>query len=153
VSYADADRGVRVEMASNGVGEVTGWGTDTLTENPFVIVVRGSDHDDVMIGGPDFDQLLGGPGVDRIRGGGSADLLTGGRGAGDVVRGQVGRDILGDAGRKAHLYGGPGADDLWGTKYADHLDGGAGDDEAFPRGGQDTCVSIEDQHGGCESSS
>ncbi len=88
-------------------------GTDTLIgiEN-----VRGTGHDDVIVGDDGNNGLLGGNGSDVLRGNGGADTLEG----------QAGEDIL---------EGGGGDDTLYGSLDDDHLTGGAGDD--FIHGGAD----------------
>lgn len=45
------------------------------------IVIKGSDHNDVLMGGAEANEIYGGEGQDILRGGGGGDVLHGGDGA------------------------------------------------------------------------
>jgi hypothetical protein len=152
-SYADADRGVRVDLGS---GTSTGWGDDVLRSvegvvgSPFDDVIVGGDGADLLRGEAGEDDLGGGPGDDGIDGGDGRDLLdlatASGRvmvnlvagkaqgqgsdlvnGVEDVTGSRFGDGLQGD-GSDNWIDGGPGDDTLNGLAGDDRLDGGEGTD-------------------------
>jgi hypothetical protein len=107
--------GVVEEFPSRTVARVDvdgGAGNDQITVDAGAIpvVVRGSDGNDRVTGGPANDTLDGGGGVDTIYGGGGDDVIVGGAGW-DVLFGEDGDDWI--ASRDGEL---------------DSVDGGAGRD-------------------------
>ena len=134
VAFDTSGRGVRVDLAE---GTATGQGRDRIVATETA--VRGSSHDDVLLGDPTtFNELVGLGGDDRLVGGALGDQLAGDSAHGGSASGQ---DVLvGGAGDDA-LTGGPGRDVVSGgdgadTFYAlpgqpsgsDRLRGGTGDD-------------------------
>lgn len=109
---------------------------------------RGSNGNDVLIGGSARDRLDGGRGHDRLTGGAQNDRLIGGAGR-DVLSGGSGNDKLiggthndrlgGGTGRDA-LDGGRGDDRLSGGLGRDVLDGGPGSDRLIGGGGADRMI-------------
>ena len=110
-----------------------------------VVVLNGSNGNDVLIGdwGPDTlaglggnDTLYGYDGSDRMTGGTGHDVFYGGRGD-DLMYGQDGNDILrGDNGAD-RLYGGYGNDDLGAGDGDDVLNGDGGHDTMRGENGHD----------------
>jgi serralysin len=91
---------------------------DTLIGDNGNNELWGEDGDDIIDGSGGADKLYGDDGDDRLKGGGGADNLFGGYGN-DVLRGMEGDDALvGDDGDD-RLYGGDGVDFLAGSHGAD----------------------------------
>ena len=67
-------------------GTVSGYGNDTLAG---VEMVSGTEHDDVLIGGPGNDDFYGGWGDDYLDGGDGWDILHGGPDNDRCVRGEI----------------------------------------------------------------
>lgn len=85
-SYADAEAGVTLSLASGGTGgEAAGDSFDSIE------VVEGSAHADSLTGDEWVNALLGAAGNDLLRGAGGDDVLEGGVGA-DVIEGGEGND-------------------------------------------------------------
>jgi len=105
--YSGAPKGVSVDLEE---GTATGIGADTLSgvEN-----IKGSRHDDVLLGSPDPNAFHGGGGDDEISG-------NAGR---DAVIGALGNDLL---------FGGADRDTVSGGRGKDQLDGGEGRDTCIP---------------------
>lgn len=113
VLYGDAERGVVVDLS---VEEpfATGEGTDTIRLGEHA-GVRGSSHDDTIIGSPGPDHLVGGPGNDQVSGGPGADIVRGeARGTtdpgDDVLSGGDGDDLIGSYSGQDTVIAGPGRD-------------------------------------------
>ncbi len=130
VDYSNAVRGMQVDLT---LGTAQGQGMDTLATQAWY--VKGSDHDDVLLGSVYADHLSGGRGADRIAGRAGADVISadvlgpGDDGAADIVRGQRGPDHLMASGGPDILLGGPGNDEIadWGAS-ADRIAGHGGND-------------------------
>lgn len=105
LSYKDSRHAIRVDRAA---GTVTGEGADTIVGDQLVIV-RGSAHDDVMLGSADREAFVGGPGQDRLEGGDAGDVLWGGRGR-DELAGGAGGDFMIFGGARDTVDGGDGLD-------------------------------------------
>jgi Ca2+-binding RTX toxin-like protein len=89
--------------------------------------LRGTHHDDVIIGSNGADRIDGRGGDDTICGAGGSDDIEGGDGD-DILYGGTGFDnIHGDSGDDL-LFGGSSNDDLFGGKGEDDLQGGTGTD-------------------------
>jgi Ca2+-binding RTX toxin-like protein len=143
LSAATAPSGIHVDLAAGSAAD--GWGgVDSLAglEN-----VRGSAHDDVILGDGGSNEFLGHDGDDRLAGRGGTDFLWGLAGA-DTLEGGDGRDVLvGDFGAALPfgsadpgsdvLLGGAGGDFLFGNHGDDTLYGGSGDDALFGELGND----------------
>ena len=87
-SYIDAQSGVNVSLMEVGIQDTGGSGHDQLTgiEN-----LKGSNHDDELIGDTSGNRLDGGDGNDRLLGGSGHDVLLGGAGN-DYLHGGTGTD-------------------------------------------------------------
>ncbi|MFM7423254.1 MAG: Hint domain-containing protein, partial [Alphaproteobacteria bacterium] len=87
--FADATGAVTVDL-SGAIGTATGGADDFLTgvEN-----LRGSSHNDALVGDDGTNVLLGGNGDDSLAGGGGNDSLFGGDGV-DQLSGGAGNDWL-----------------------------------------------------------
>ena len=87
--------------------------------------LRGSMHDDVLIGDGGKNKLFGNMGDDMLKGMGEADTLHGGKGmdtlyggdGNDILRGEMGDDALKGEDGSDTLVGGPGADKLFGGMF------------------------------------
>lgn len=77
-SYADATRGVKVDLSITEAQNTKGGGVDLLVSIENLI---GSSHDDILIGGAGPNQLDGGAGDDILIGGANPDRLIGGEGS------------------------------------------------------------------------
>ena len=90
VSYAHAEAGVTVTLASNVAQDTIGAGSDTLKafEN-----LRGSSFEDVLTGSSSANVIDGLDGGDLLNGEGGNDTLIGGDGA-DTLTGGAGKDVL-----------------------------------------------------------
>lgn len=129
--------------------------------------VRGSDRDDLLLGGKGNDRLIGGDGNDYMDGGAGADTMQGGAGddiymidnIGDVAmeaagngydiayvtareyvaRGHIERwELMGDGGH--HFQGTFSDERIIGTMFADTIYGGGGNDYILGRGGDDHII-------------
>jgi Ca2+-binding RTX toxin-like protein len=89
--------------------------------------VLGTQHPDVIQGGPGDEDIRAGKGKDVVCAGGGDDTVKGADGA-DTLIGQAGKDALS---------GGNGNDDLRGGGGRDSLNGGKGKNECVGGGGKD----------------
>ena len=108
-------------------------------------VIRGTDGDDVLLGGSAIDSIFGRDGNDRLfakggddyvdgeagndelHGGSGDDVMAGRRGS-DEIHGDAGNDrITGDRGSD-RIFGGGGRDTIFGNFDRDRIDGGPGND-------------------------
>jgi ELWxxDGT repeat protein len=109
----------------------TGDGNDSVDasalDTDVIVVVRGGNGDDTLVGGGSGDSLYGGAGADRLAGGGSSDLLSGG-GGNDHLQGDAGKDRLYGFAGDDTLHGGSGDDRLFGHDGRDRLHGNSGND-------------------------
>ncbi len=130
--YSNSDAGVTVNL-STGLGYGGEAQGDTLSG---IARLRGSDHDDVLIGNDTTNILTGNGGDDQLFGLGGNDNLYGGEGndlasagaGNDLVEGGTGHDtLLGDEGTNT-LRGGDGNDWIFSGTGADKMDGGDGID-------------------------
>ena len=112
---------VTVDLAA---GTATGQGSDTITQ---VENVRGTIHDDVLVGDAGPNQLIGGLGDDTLAGGPGDDFLRAERGD-DTVNADSGNDIVWPGEGNDTVGAGDGDDLLAGSPDDDALDGGAGSD-------------------------
>lgn len=119
----DTDVGVNVYLKWSGTQTNAGRDVFDSIEN-----LRGSEHDDRLIGNAQNNNLTGGSGDDILKGKGGRDVLRGEDGN-DFLRTEEGDDIL---------LGGSGSDTLVGLSGDDILFGGSGDDYAY--GGRDADV-------------
>ena len=126
VAYFDqATQGVEVDLAA---GTATGDGEDTLLN---ISHVRGSEHDDVLLGSDHPNGLYGEGGDDYLDGRGEFDIVTGDEGD-DVMHGgddydQVLDGVSGGApSGNDELYGDAGNDSLFIADGSDLYDGGSG---------------------------
>lgn len=135
VTFHGSTHGVHVDLRA---GRATGDGHDVIVGGPGFLWVRGSAHD---------DRILGSDGPDRVRLG---------RGD-DVFRGRGGDDRAEDGGHDSgrdRMHGGPGNDTLLTSSGGDLLAGGGGDDlltgdHAWPISPRDPAVALPvDIHGG-----
>lgn len=107
-------------ISRSGVGDFQiGVGNDTI---------KGSNGNEIMLGGAANDKLFGYGGRDYLDGGSEDDRLWGGRGT-DVLYGRSGEDRLQGGGGIDYLLGGRDNDKLWGGVSGDYLYGGLGRDE------------------------
>ena len=162
-SYASSDKGVRVSLLLQGEVQEDFDGENSLQANENEAVgdilknienVKGSDHDDWLVGddgentldGDDGEDILdGGGGDDILKGGGGDDNLKGGEGDDrirgdtgvDTLDGGAGDDILKGGGGKDTLDGGEGEDRLYGEDGFDTIDGGEGNDDIRGGAGDD----------------
>jgi len=98
--------------------------------------IDGKGGNDVLVGGAGADRIKGGAGDDQISGGAGDDRLDGGEGA-DQISGGAGNDrIKGGAGDDV-ISGGDGNDQIDGGEGADQISGGAGDDRIKGGSGDD----------------
>jgi Ca2+-binding RTX toxin-like protein len=157
-SYATSDAAITVRLwsQSGSGGHAEG---DTLIG---IEHVRGSDHDDTLVGDDGGNRLLGGDGADALWGNSGDDTLEGGAGA-DLLDGQSGSDwasyAASDSAVTVRLWAGTGtggdaegdtlrgienlqgsahADTLVGSNGANRFDGGAGNDDIWANDGDDT---------------
>ena len=144
-SYADAARGVVVDLAITGGAFDTHWGRDrlinieNLTGSDFADKLSGDRGANVLDGGLGNDSLFGRGGADHLLGGAGNDLLDGGEGD-DLIEGGAGADkLLGRDGNDV-LLGGTGKDELHGGAGDDRLVGGPGADKLIGDAGSDTFV-------------
>ena len=148
----DGDEDVVVQTSSAAMqrllnGELTGNGTDTLTDiedanltgdsSANTIDASAFDNGEVTINGAGgSDDIRGGFNNDLLLGGGGKDTIRGGEGS-DTVRGEGGYDqLFGDFGMD-RLEGGPGNDTLDGGQSNDILIGGEKNDVLIGRSGND----------------
>jgi Ca2+-binding RTX toxin-like protein len=105
-------------------------------------VVKGTNADEILIGGAGKDVLLGGGGNDILIGGPGDDVLNGGKGD-DNLQGGAGDDVLIGGKGDDDLQGGADDDTLLGQAGMDQLDGG--DDSDICNGGaaNDAAVNCE----------
>lgn len=151
LSYLHSGAGVTVNLATSSAsgGDATGDVFEGFTN------VRGSDHDDNLIGDASDNKLLGGDGNDTIEGGAGSDTLDGGAGVNTLsyVSDSAGVNVslsldIGSGGEAANdhytnfqnLIGGTGADILDGNAGDNLIDGGAGSDFIYVSGGNDTLI-------------
>ena len=151
--YLEGPQGVRMKADLSGTetgGDGNG-GTDTyigFTGSTMGLRVIGSQHADVLYGGPGDDNLGGHEGDDQMHGLGGADFVQGMAGA-DTVSGGEGNDIV--AGFYEHdsvdgpdapniVRSGPGTDRVYGGSSGDDFGPLADDeaDEVWCHGGTDT---------------
>ncbi|WP_066774986.1 calcium-binding protein [Sphingomonas sp. CCH5-D11] len=144
-SYEHAARWVRVSLAVSGAQNTLGAGIDTLDQ---IRGLRGSQFDDLLIGGDGDDTIEGAGGSDRMRGGAGIDTLDYGHAAAGVRvdlalngaaqdTGGAGMDTIWDF---EFLFGSAHDDMLIGSDSTDgnYLRGRDGDDVLIGRGGLDT---------------
>lgn len=131
--YSNSEDGAHVDLTLGRAFDDGFGGTDTLTS---IESIRGSEHDDLLIGNFRNNRLTGGDGNDDIRGGGGSDFLEGGAGN-DTLSGGAGVDILRGGEGDDTLSGGDGADNLRGDAGSDLLRGDAGADFLFGGAGDD----------------
>lgn len=127
VSYADAPRGVRVDLtrATRSVpGSATGRGSDRIVWGPFM-EVAGSPGPDVILGSAGADNVQGGAGDDRLVGGAGNDTIE----DNGHLKSSVDTDTVD---------GGAGNDDLYSDSGSDVVDGGDGNDTITEYGLQPT---------------
>lgn len=89
-SYADASRGMTLNLGLGGFQNTGAMGPDKLVN---IEVVAGSKFADTITGGLQDDELRGEAGNDRLSGGGGDDTLVGGAGN-DRLQGDAGNDTL-----------------------------------------------------------
>ena len=89
--------------------------------------LRGTHHDDVIIGSNGRDRIDGRGGDDTICGAGGSDDIKGGRGD-DIIYGGTGFDNIHGDGGDDLIFGGDHGDDLFGGHGEDDLVGGSGND-------------------------
>lgn len=127
LDFEQSPVGIHLDLSR---GVFTGQGRDTVHVAPGSgITVWGSQHDDVLEGGPLPESLAGFGGNDVVLGHLGRDALTGGPGH-NVLRGGGGRDWLADGEIGQGLdraYGGPGPDFLRFSSN-DVVEGGPGAD-------------------------
>ncbi|HEY7876052.1 MAG TPA: calcium-binding protein [Actinomycetota bacterium] len=128
VSYGDAPRGVRVDLAAR---RATGWGNDVLKK---VRGVSGSLFADVLIGDRNDNFLGGSDSFDEKNNDGH-----------DVLRGKGGDDDLYGLGGADDIYGGAGDDRLNGDRQENY----SGPDKLYGGPGRDRCFYGE-RYEGCE---
>ena len=121
--YAASLGGVVVNL-ERGVGVRSSATGDVLEgiEN-----VRGSAHDDTLIGDALGNVLEGGAGIDTLDSRGGDDTLDGG----------AGNDLLGGGAGNDNLSGQDGGDKMWGGEGDDTIEGGNGWDSAWGGAGND----------------
>lgn len=149
VSYYSSPEGVTVDL-STGVGHGGDAEGDTLIG---VVEVRGSQHDDIIIGSDAENILIGFAGDDILRGGRGNDTLDGREGMDTVsyadatsrvavsLANQYGQVVaLSEEDRLLNIENAIGSDfndSLNGTDGANVLVGGVGDDKLYGGGGDD----------------
>lgn len=110
-SYEEASGAVVVALANAGNGTaVVGDDTDQLIgiEN-----IRGSDHDDTIIGNTGANLLVGGAGNDFINGGDGDDFIIGGSGSDTLVGGRGDDTLMGGYGDDVFVFNkGDGTDTI-----------------------------------------
>ncbi len=99
--YSHAEKGVTVDLGTDGGQDTEGAGKDTLVSIEDVI---GSSHDDRLTGNDADNLLAGGAGDDRLEGGAGDDTLRGGAGN-DRLDGGKGHDTVdySDAEKGVHV--------------------------------------------------
>ena len=123
-AYTRSPEAVTVNLRGAGTAEDPIAMGGHATGDMFMRIenLRGSMHDDMLIGDDMANMIYGNMGADQIKGMGGADTLYGGKGA-DTLYGGMGDDTLmgemGDDALKGEegddtLIGGPGADKLFG---------------------------------------
>lgn len=144
-----ADGTIENHLAFNGGEHVVLGGTDDRD------VLTGGDGDDTIWGDGGNDRIEGGHGINHLRGGAGDDIITdggdisflhgedgndvisAGRGAGELIFGGAGKDVIivGEDGKEAFggtgddfIIGGPGGDFLLGNEGSDWIEGGDGFD-------------------------
>ena len=124
VTFRDSAQPVTVDLST---GTVAGEGADTVRSGRN-LEVRGSRHDDVVIGSRRPETLDAGRGDDRVSGGGGRDAVLGYRGD-DVLDGGPGRDFVISTRGVSTVAGGDGDDVLLaGSPAPTTVLGGAGFD-------------------------
>jgi Ca2+-binding RTX toxin-like protein len=122
------------------VGGSAGQTIDGRGGNDVICAGRG---DSSVRGGAGNDKILGGKGNDRLNGGAGRDLVLGG-GGDDVLHGGSGKDRLGGGGGDDLIYGDAGNDRLDEQAYGgfghDGLFGGAGNDRVRTAGGTSDAI-------------
>ncbi|WP_205471241.1 calcium-binding protein [Nocardioides sp. SYSU D00038] len=113
LDYSAAPHDVVVDLAAGRVTGV-GTGTDTLVRRSGM-QVRGSAHDDTLLGSVGDDWLVAGRGDDHVDGRAGDDQL-------------VAEDLRDSAADDDVVLGGPGDDELESRRGRDELRGGGGDD-------------------------
>ena len=116
LDYEGSDAGVTVNLAT---GVVSGGHAEGDTIDGFENV-RGSSHDDTLVGGGGDNLLEGSDGADILNGGGGNDRLYGQAGA-DELYGSDGDDTLNGGGGNDRLIGSGGNDRIWGGAGADEF--------------------------------
>ena len=144
VSYAEASAGVTVDLAVAGP-QSTGEGADTLisienvTGSALADTLRGTDGDNVVLGGAGDDTLAGRGGFDHLDGGEGSDTAS----FADATTG-VSIDLERNLSSMDRLFnieslvGSAFADTLIGNAEANALSGGAGSDHIAGGLGRDT---------------
>ncbi|QNM83498.1 calcium-binding protein [Sphingomonas sabuli] len=132
-SYAGAEVGVSVSLAISEQQTVNITTLDTLSgiEN-----LRGSSHDDALIGDDAINYLYGDTGADSLSGGLGNDRLYGEAGI-DTLNGGGGDDVLDGGFDNDTMNGGAGNDRISDGRGNNTLNGGDGDDELTAGGGED----------------
>lgn len=137
LSYADSTSGVVLDLPA---GTATGEGTDQVVGE--VEEIRGSDHDDVLVG-TGTGRARSGTSVLDVRIPGHENLVVT-SGKRWFVRGTDGPNRIGGSGRVPIVVHGLGGDDrLYGSSRDDVLDGEPGYDRARGYGGDDRYVAVE----------
>ncbi len=161
-SYAGARARVNLDMRSAGTAGDAAGDTFINIEN-----VKGTSHNDFIIGDAQDNVLDGGAGNDRLRGDDGNDTIIGGLGE-DDMRGGAGTDEVNYAGATERVnlnlntggsageaagdtfssienVVGSGFDDfIFGTNAANVIEGGAGADRLRGSGGDDTLLGGDD---------
>jgi Ca2+-binding RTX toxin-like protein len=143
-NYADAGSGVTVSLEARGAQNTVGAGIDTLVG---IERLRGSNHDDTLIGDGSANILEGLNGNDLLDGAGGWDTVTYANASSGVTvsltasgpqgTGGAGIDIL----RNVEALTGSRHDDtLTGNDRGNTLSGGGGDDVLTGLGGKDVFV-------------
>jgi Ca2+-binding RTX toxin-like protein len=101
---------------------------DTITGNNDGAEIKGTRHDDIIIGTADNNRILGRDGADVINGAGGSDTVEG-NDDDDTIQGAQGDE---------QMYGKRGNDVLSGGPDHDYLSGGSGMDQMFGDDGDDT---------------
>lgn len=133
-------------LRGNGIILIRGTNAgDTLVGRPGSDIIYGYGGKDTIIGDRGTDKLFGRAGRDELYGGQGDDFLLGGDGA-DVIDGGTGNDQIGggkgnDQLRggygKDKITGGDGNDKIWGDDGRDYLIGGRGHDNIWGGSGND----------------
>lgn len=147
-SYADSAGGVTVDLTKTGAQQTANnhdAAGDRLTS---IENLRGSAHDDTLIGDANANVLEGGAGDDTLIGGGGADTLDGGEGEDTATYAGASAGVTASLGTSPgsggiryisieHFRGSRHADRLTGDGKANELEGGAGADVLDGGGGSD----------------